>query len=44
MLVNLLIYSKIYGDVCKFLDYLAERGMIQFLQKDGVHDRIYGSC
>jgi hypothetical protein len=35
---------KIYGDVCKFLDCLAERGIIQFLRKEGVHDRIYGSC
>jgi competence CoiA-like predicted nuclease len=34
---------KIYPDVCKFLDYLAERGMIQFLRKEGVNDRIYGS-
>jgi Protein of unknown function (DUF3895) len=34
---------KIYPHVCKFLDYLAERGMIQFLRKEGVNDRIYGS-
>jgi competence CoiA-like predicted nuclease len=34
---------KIYGDVCKFLDYLAEQGIIQLLRKDGVNDRIYGS-
>jgi Protein of unknown function (DUF3895)/Competence protein CoiA-like family len=35
---------KIYGDVCKFLDFLAEQGIIQLLRKDGVNDRIYGSC
>jgi hypothetical protein len=35
---------KIYPDVCKFLDYLAEQGIIQLLRKDGVNDRIYGSC
>lgn len=33
---------KIYPDVCKFLDYLVEQGIIQLLRKDGVNDRIYG--
>jgi hypothetical protein len=35
---------KIYPHVCNFLDYLAEQGIIQLLRKDGVNDRVYGSC